>query len=519
MNTDEVPELKRPLLNVPEVPYEEPEEEGDDSYDVKSNNLGQNSRRAYLKELRKVVENADVVLHVLDARDPLGTRSSAIIDMIEGAVNKRLVFVLNKADLVPRDVLVEWLQYLRKFYPTLPFKCNTQIQKGNLGSMSGKIGKQQESALNTNQAVGAEELIGLLKNYARVGETKTIISVGCVGFPNVGKSSLINSLLRTRAVGVSSTPGFTKQIQEVVLDKTIRLIDSPGIVFADGDSAATTLRNCVHVEALVDVISPVQAILELCPATYLMQLYGIPAFADGDATSFLSSIARTTGKLKKGGVPNVTEAAKTVLHDWNEGKIKYYVRPPKSSDDPASRAGAREAVLLSGYSKEFDIAELPEEDLRVLNQIEACVDQGDFSGPFVPVAASEGSVHFGAAETASTGRNAKRAAAAAAADEDMEDAEVGAVPVVKSLSRKALKGGQTDGRNGRGGSVVGSVASLRSTVGGVLSRTTPEEPPAEEDPRKALKAQKKKSLKNLRRQSKDSAGGVSEEGFDFDVLA
>lgn len=152
----------------------------------------------------------------------------------------------------------------------------------------------------SNQAVGAEELIGLLKNYARIGDTKTIISVGCVGFPNVGKSSLINSLLRSRAVGVSSTPGFTKQTQEVILDKTIRLIDSPGIVFADGDSAATTLRNCVHVEGLLDVITPVQAILEKCPQHYLMQLYSIPKYENNDASSFLALVARAMGKLKKG---------------------------------------------------------------------------------------------------------------------------------------------------------------------------------------------------------------------------
>ena len=62
-------------------------------------------------------------------------------------------------------------------------------------------------ALQTNQAVGTEELIGLLKNYSRLGDTKSVIVVGVVGFPNVGKSSLINSLMRSRAVGVSSMPG------------------------------------------------------------------------------------------------------------------------------------------------------------------------------------------------------------------------------------------------------------------------------------------------------------------------
>ena len=131
--------------------------------------LGQNSRRAYLSELRKVVEGADVILHVLDARDPLGTKSLAIEEMVLSHPDKRLVFVLNKADLVPRDVLSGWLTYLRRSTPSIPFKCNTQTQKENLGRARGKVTNQDEGALKTNQAVGAEELLGLLKNYSRIG--------------------------------------------------------------------------------------------------------------------------------------------------------------------------------------------------------------------------------------------------------------------------------------------------------------------------------------------------------------
>ena len=78
------------------------------------------------------------------------------------------------------------------------------------------------------------------------------LSSGVVGFPNVGKSSLLNSLKRTRVAQVGNTPGVTRAVQEVVLDKHLRLLDSPGIVFADSDStgadaAAHALRNCVKV--------------------------------------------------------------------------------------------------------------------------------------------------------------------------------------------------------------------------------------------------------------------------------
>ena len=194
-------------------------ESDSDEEDDEGNALGQNSRRAYLKTLRKVVDKADVILHVLDARDPMGTRSKAIEEMVATHMNKRIVFVLNKSDLVPKEILQQWVAYLRRNHPTVLFKSNTQQQRDNLSRDSGKVSKSDDVG-DTSHAVGAEEIIQLLKNYARNGNASSsgshsIISVGVVGFPNVGKSSFINSLLRRRVVSVSSTPGHTKALQEV----------------------------------------------------------------------------------------------------------------------------------------------------------------------------------------------------------------------------------------------------------------------------------------------------------------
>ena len=75
-----------------------------------------------------------------------------------------------------------------------------------------------ESMTQASTAVGTENLMNLLKNYARIegsAKLKQTIYVGIVGFPNVGKSSIINSLKRTRAANVGNTPGVTKQMQEV----------------------------------------------------------------------------------------------------------------------------------------------------------------------------------------------------------------------------------------------------------------------------------------------------------------
>lgn len=194
----------------------------------------------------------------------------------------------------------------------------------------------------------------------------------------MGKSSLLNSLTRTRSVGVSPTPGFTKVAQEVILDKNIRLIDSPGIVFADGQTAATALRNCVHVESMEDVITPVQAILDKCPGAYLMQVYSISKFPKGDVMAFLALVARSMGKLKKGGVPNVDAAARTVLHDWNNGKIKYYCKPPVSSASSRTQATGldKETVVMPHYSAELDLNQLTDADMRVLTSLYPAAGEG-----------------------------------------------------------------------------------------------------------------------------------------------
>ena len=91
---------------------------------------------------------------------------------------------------------------------------------------------------NLSTAVGTENLLNILKNYSRVdkdAKAKGLITVGVIGFPNVGKSSLINSLKRSKAAATGNTPGVTKQMQEIQLDKNIVLLDSPGVVLTTNE--------------------------------------------------------------------------------------------------------------------------------------------------------------------------------------------------------------------------------------------------------------------------------------------
>ncbi len=110
----------------------------------------------------------------------------------------------------------------------MAFKCSTQQQATNISQKKMAAAKSSAEALHGAGCLGADTLLQLLKNYTRNLGIKTAITVGVIGLPNVGKSSLINSLKRARVAQVGNTPGVTKAVQEVHLDKHIKLLDSPG---------------------------------------------------------------------------------------------------------------------------------------------------------------------------------------------------------------------------------------------------------------------------------------------------
>lgn len=337
----------------------------------------ENSDRAFYKELVKVVEASDVILEVLDARDPLGTRCVDMEKMVmKSGHDKHLVLLLNKIDLVPREAVEKWLKYLREEFPAVAFKCNTQEQRSNLGWKSSSKPAKTSNLLQTSDCLGAETLIKLLKNYSRSHEIKKSITVGVIGLPNVGKSSLINSLKRSHVVNVGSTPGLTRSMQEVQLDKNVKLLDCPGVVMLKSveSDASVALRNCKRIEKLDDPVGPVKEILKLCPDRLLVTLYKIPSFDSVD--DFLQKVATVRGRLKKGGIVDVDAAARIVLHDWNEGKIPYYTMPPARNQGEPS-----EAKIVSELGKEFNIDEVYNGESSFIGSLKSADDYNPVEVP------------------------------------------------------------------------------------------------------------------------------------------
>ena len=355
------------------------------------------ARHYYYRELKQVIADSDIVLEVLDARDPLGCRHPHIEQLVVSSLQadqqqaKRLVLVLNKIDLVSKEAMDGWMRYLKRFYPVVAFKSSTQQQSAHLNRHEPSVSSLTSAStatveLTRSGCVGASQLIQLLKNYSRSLNMKRNITVGIIGLPNVGKSSLINSLKRSRAVAVGNKPGMTKVLQQVRLDAQVTLIDSPGVippesVRSEEESQRMLLRNCLNVDKLSDPLAAATALVRYVDLGSLLRVYGLDDEVKADEV--LVAVARKQGKLLAGGVANVDAVARIMLHDLNAGKIRYErtvdecvgERAISGSGVGGGVSGVVESEVVSEWAKEFDVDELLRGDVDVRVERE-----GDQSG-------------------------------------------------------------------------------------------------------------------------------------------
>ncbi|CAJ1956918.1 unnamed protein product [Sphenostylis stenocarpa] len=259
-------------------------------------------------ELYKVIDSSDVVVQVLDARDPQGTRCYHLEKHLkENCKHKHMVLLLNKCDLVPAWATKGWLRVLSKEFPTLAFHANI------------------------NKSFGKGSLLSVLRQFARLKRDKQAISVGFVGYPNVGKSSVINTLRTKNVCKVAPIPGETKVWQYITLTKRIFLIDCPGVVYHNNDSETdVVLKGVVRVTNLKDAADHIGEVLKRVKKAHLERAYRIKEW--DDENDFLLQLCRASGKLLKGGEPDLMTGAKMVLHDWQRGRIPFFVPPPRQDE-------------------------------------------------------------------------------------------------------------------------------------------------------------------------------------------
>jgi nuclear GTP-binding protein len=314
-------------------------------HQVKDDMFNKGQSKRIWGEFFKVIDCSDVVLHVIDARNVPGTRCTMIERHIaKNASHKHLVFIINKIDLVPNWVAKRWVGELSKVRPTIAFHASL------------------------THAFGKGALISLLRQFAKLHDDKKQISVGVVGYPNCGKSSVINTLISQKSCKVAPIPGETKIWQYVSLFKRVSLIDCPGVVVdTAGDTEVdSVLKGVVRVERLENPEEFIDAILEKVKREHIVAQYQL---SPDDATfsnskELLERISLRSGRLLKGGEPCLRSSAIQLIMDFQRGRLPHYVPPPelKESEESNNGIGNESATMIMDKDSEVQTSENQNDD-------------------------------------------------------------------------------------------------------------------------------------------------------------
>lgn len=257
-----------------------------------------------------VIRNSDVVLLLVDSRMPEIARNSEIIRAVHGIPfregkskdfpsssgkvssmkGKRLVIVFNKSDLVGRKDI----EKLKKKYPEAFF-------------------------ISATKKIGVNRLRKTLENMAE-NWNRSSLRVGLVGYPNIGKSTLINLLVPEAKAKVSSVSGTTKKTQWVRKGR-LRIMDSPGVI-PFGDSGAqlgmTASKDPHKIKNPEKVAIRIIEFLNERGGNILEKFYGV---SGGDSYDLFEKIGKKKGYLVKGGEVDENRTAIKIIDDWQKGKI------------------------------------------------------------------------------------------------------------------------------------------------------------------------------------------------------
>jgi len=240
------------------------------------------------------IREADIVLEILDARFPEQTRNHGIEQKI--LQNKKgLVFVLNKSDLVRTKKAMKIKKELSKTAP-----CFLVSAQKHLGTKRLK-----------------QELLEMAQ--------KNQVKVAVIGYPNTGKSSLLNALAGRKAARISAQPGFTRGEQFVRIAENVLLIDSPGIIpFEQRSESELMLVAAKSPNQLQDIEGAALYLIKWLQkqgAKTLKKEFGVDLH-ETDAEKILEQIAFKKKRLSHGGKPDTNATAMMLVKEWQEGKIK-----------------------------------------------------------------------------------------------------------------------------------------------------------------------------------------------------
>ncbi|ROT39200.1 putative ribosome biogenesis GTPase Lsg1 [Sodiomyces alkalinus F11] len=349
------------------------------------------------RQLWRVIERSDLVVQIVDARNPLLFRSEDLGDYVKAVdPKKENLLLINKADMMTYSQRLAWARYLKgagiayKFFsaslakelldaeeeddhdtpsaPAQPGSSQTRPEgvssdeeeedesEGEGSADDDDVedkkkspeapSSQVEVTEDDTQILTVEELEEIFLSHAPkdAGEDHKL-QVGLVGYPNVGKSSTINALIGAKKVSVSATPGKTKHFQTIHLSEKVLLCDCPGLVFPNfaNTKADLVCNGVLPIDQLREYTGPAGLVARRIPKHFLEAIYGIhipirPLEEGGTGTptaeELLRAYAKARGFQTQGlGQPDESRAARYILKDYVSGKL-LYCEPPPGDIDP-----------------------------------------------------------------------------------------------------------------------------------------------------------------------------------------
>lgn len=343
------------------------------------------------RQLWRVIERSDLIVQIVDARNPLLFRSEDLENYVkEIDPKKRNLLLVNKADMLTEKQRESWADYFDKqgisfrfFSAHLAKELNearllqgdasdSESEEEDLAEAAKSMKLQEQQAeeapaeqiqeehdrgldlprstnLRRTEILNVDELEELfLSNTPDTlpesdnpeAQPKQKTTIGLVGYPNVGKSSTINALLGAKKVSVSATPGKTKHFQTLYLSPEIMLCDCPGLVFPNfaTTKAELVVSGVLPIDQQREFTGPSGLVAQRIPKEFVENVYGIkihtrPLEEGGtgvpNANELLRAYARARGFATTGqGQPDESRAARYVLKDYVNGKLLFCHPPP-----------------------------------------------------------------------------------------------------------------------------------------------------------------------------------------------
>lgn len=354
------------------------------------------------RQMWRVIERSDLIVQIVDARNPLLFRCKDLeIYVKEVDPRKRNLLLINKADMITESQRRAWADYFDEsgvkytfFSAALAFQTlqyveedENEYEEQNLGgdrpmddqlnSIVGNLQLRDDKpeimsdydsdtgvSLDPNPIpLGIDPIPSVLNSTSEdprtrilpASEVETLFlrqapastdnpgrtTIGLVGYPNVGKSSTINALIKAKKVSVSSTPGKTKHFQTIYLSPNVVLCDCPGLVFPNFATTKAELvcNGILSIDQLREFTGPASLVTQRIPHGFLEAVYGIkipirPPEEGGTGIptgeELLNAYGRARGFAKTGvGEPDESRAARYILKDYVNGKLLFCTPPPR----------------------------------------------------------------------------------------------------------------------------------------------------------------------------------------------